>query len=35
LREYYPAALEAFDDLADRDAPRFWAALPPPPMPHI
>ena len=25
LREYYPAALEAFEDLADRDALRCWA----------
>jgi hypothetical protein len=30
LREYYPGALQAFDDLHDRDAWRSWAERPPP-----
>src|SRR6478609_2820555 len=35
ITEYYPAALEAFDGLADRDALAIRAALPPPPKPRI
>ena len=30
LREYYPAALAAFEDLADRDALVIWVAPRPP-----
>jgi len=33
LREYYPAALVAFDDLADRDALAVWAG--PRPRPRV
>ena len=35
LREYYPAALEAFDDLQTAMPWPFWAALPLPPKPRI
>jgi transposase len=34
LLEYYPAALQAFDSLADRDALAILAVLPPRPKPH-
>ena len=34
LREYYPAALEAFDDLADRDALAVLGRAPTPPRPR-
>ena len=33
LREYFPAALEAFDDLADRDAWPCWVVHPLPSRP--
>jgi len=33
LREYYPAALEAFEDLADRDALAILGRAPTPPTP--
>ena len=35
LCEYYPAALEAFDDLADRDALAILGRAPTPPKPRI
>jgi len=35
LCEYYPTALEAFDDLADRDALAILGRAPTPPKPRI